>query len=169
MPPSQVEPKFHPGWWRCFSFFHISALWRCISCAQVISWDAVTSLSVEQSFPPSSRLTTLPASALVSFSNPPACHFSVQLFPQLHISNPPPLLRRHSLLPFSYLLLHRRPSRTRSRLPSVAKKCGVDESPRGPALLFNTRTQVSPLSRVTICKFLGVSHVCVVALSSRPH
>lgn len=35
-------------------------------------------------------------------------------------------------------------------------------SPRGAVLLFNTRIWISPLSCVLICKFQGVSSVCVV-------
>lgn len=85
--PSQVQPKFHPGWWRYF-FFPPHLCWRSISDVYK-SFPGTRSPHYQWSraSPPSSRLTTLPAS--VSFSNPPACHFSVQLFPQRYVSSPP--------------------------------------------------------------------------------
>lgn len=152
--PSQVEPKLHTGWWRCppphTHTFQRQAQWRSISCAQVISWDAVTSLSVEQSFHSFLQAHNSASQCARLIQQPPSVSLQCPALPTASSL----LHRRHALLlPSSYLLLRRRHSRTRSRLPSVAKKCAVDESPRGPALLFNVRIQVSPLSRVSICKW----------------
>lgn len=106
--------------------------------------------------PPSSRLTTLPASALVSFSNP-------QRVPSASSSSPrpPPHPSRHTLLLPSPTFCS---AAAPPGLVLVSRSCQEmcrRRAPWGPALLFNARIQISPLSCVPICKFLGVSRVCV--------
>lgn len=109
-----------------------------LAAAGIISPDLVTSLSVEQSFPPPSSghsARSLPALSFI----PSVCHIRVHH----HTHHPSTSL---------YLLLP---------APSVVPRKGVWRVLGGDVLLFNTRIGISPLSCIHICKFQGVSWVAV--------